>query len=86
MNTLYNFKQWFTPYEKKHQVKTVVRLYTVILTKLKLQSMNYLSITTRASNRLRDNVIRIGAVYVCNDAHDEILGTIFEIKNKVIMN
>ena len=33
--------------------------------------------TSRAQNNLRDYAIRLGDVYVCDDAHDEILGTMF---------
>ena len=62
--------------EKKKQEKTIVGLNTVILTKVKVQSINDVSHPTRASNELRGDTIRLGAVYICDGAHDEILETI----------
>ena len=52
-------------------------LSTIILTKVKLQSINDVGIPTRASNKLKGDTIRLGEFYVCVDAHDEILETIF---------
>ena len=49
----------------------------VILTKLKLQSINYVYLHDRASNNIKGGVIRLGYVYVCDVTHDEILDTIF---------
>ena len=46
-----------------------------------MKSINGISITTGASNKLRENEIRLGAVYVCDDSHDEILETIFQTNN-----
>ena len=50
---------------------------TVILTKIRLQSINYVAITDRASNNLRVDLIMLGYVYVYNHIHDEILETSF---------
>ena len=61
--------------EKK--VKTIFRLNTVILTKVKVQLINDIYLPDRASNKLRGGTIRSGAVYVCDVTHDEILETIF---------
>ena len=46
-----------------------------ILTKVKVKSINYVSLPNRYSNKLRGNATRLGAVYVCDDAHDEIVQT-----------
>ena len=51
---------------------------TVILTKLRVQSIHDVDITARTSNKLRGDKIRLGAVYICDDTHDEILETIFK--------
>ena len=50
---------------------------TVILTKVKVKLINDVNLTDRASNKLRYDAIRYGAVYVCDGTHDEILETIF---------
>ena len=42
-----------------------------------MKSINYVSLTARASNNSRDDTIRLGAVYVCDDEHDEIIEKIF---------
>ena len=63
---------------KKKKEQTIFRLNTVILNKLKLQSIKDVALPTRASDNLRDDEIRLGDVYVCDDAHDEILGIIFK--------
>ena len=57
---------------------------TVILTKVKVKLINDFNLTDRASNKLRYDAIRYGAVYVCDGTHDEILETIFsreELRN-----
>ena len=63
--------------EKKNEGNTIVRLNTVILTKAKVKSINYVALPARASNKLRGDEIMLGAVYVCYVTHDEILETIF---------
>ena len=50
---------------------------TVILTKIKVKSINDVSLPAIASNKLRGDTIRLGAVYICDDANDEILETNF---------
>ena len=77
MNPLDNYKQWYTPYENENQGQKIVRFNTVILTEVKVQSINDVAITTRDSNKLRGDIIRLGALYVFNDAHDEILEKCF---------
>ena len=72
LNPLDNLKQWHTRYEKNPREKNF-RLNTVILTKVKLQSINDYDLPTRASNKLRENTIRLCAVYVCDVTHDEII-------------
>ena len=49
------------------------RLNTVILTKVKGVSINDIALSSRASNVLRSDFIRLVDVYLCDDAHDEIL-------------
>ena len=49
----------------------------VILTKVKVQPINYTAPPDRASNKFRGDAIRLGAVYICDVTHDEILETIF---------
>ena len=57
--------------------KIIFWLNTVILTKVNLQSINYVDIPVRESNQLRGDTIWLGAVYFCNYTHDEILETKF---------
>ena len=80
LNPPSNFKQWYNHYENKNQVKTIVGLNTVILTKVNLQSINDIALPTRSSNKLRGNTIRLGVVYLFDDAHDEIIEN-FQGKN-----
>ena len=49
----------------------------VILTKLKVQPVNDVALPSRASNILRGVAIRLGDVYVCGDAQDEIREKMF---------
>ena len=58
-----------------------IKLNTDILTKVKVKSRNYIYITDWDQNHLRGGTIRLGTVYVGDDAHDEILGTVFQWKN-----
>ena len=58
--------------------KTIFRLNTVILTKEKRQSINYVNLPTIDSNKLMENKTRLVVVYFCDDAHDEILETNFQ--------
>ena len=53
------------------------RLNTFILTKVKVQSINYVATPDRPPNKLRGDAIRLDAVYVLDVAHDEIMETIF---------
>ena len=53
-----------------NEVKTIVRLNTFILTKVRVQSINYVALPYRASNKLRGDAIRLIAVYVCYDTRD----------------
>ena len=50
-----------------------VRLNTVIWTKVKVKSIQIISLPARSQNNLRGVAIRLVAMYVCDDAHDEIL-------------
>ena len=53
--------------------KKIVRLNTVILTQVRVQSINDVNIADWDSNKFRINTIRLGAFYVCDDTHDEIM-------------
>ena len=57
--------------------KKIVRLNTVILTKLKVKSINYIDFPDIAANKVRGDAIRLGGVYVCDDTHYYILETTF---------
>ena len=48
----------------------MIRLNTVILTKVKVQSMNVVNLPDRASNKMRVCAIRLGAGYVCDNIHN----------------
>ena len=74
LNPFANFKQWYTPYEKTKG--KIVRLNTVIFTKVKLKSINDANINARASNNWRGDTIRLDDVYVFDDTHNEIIETI----------
>ena len=50
---------------------------TIILTKVNVQSLNGVFIPDRASNKLRGDSIRLGAVYIYDVTHNEILEVIF---------
>ena len=64
-NPLANFNQWYTPYEKTK--KTIVRLNTVILDKVKVQKINAVNLLYRASNKLQGDEIRSSSIYVFDD-------------------
>ena len=66
--------------------KTIFGLNTVISTMVKLQSINDVDIPSRASNHLRVDSIRLVCVYVCGDTHDEIMETIFQGRNYIMMD
>ena len=81
LNLFDNFKQWYTTYGGGvNEGKTIFRLNTVILTKLKIQSIN------GVSNNFRGDSIMLGTVYVCDSTYNEILETIFQGKNYIMMN
>ena len=73
----------YTLWEKRR--KKIVRLNTVILIKAKLQSINDIALPARASNKLRGDTIRPGAVCICDDTHNIILETNFQGKNYIMM-
>ena len=66
LNPLANFKQWYTPYEYENE-GIFFRLNTVILTKVKVKSIDDVALPDRASYRLRGDEIRFGAVYFCDE-------------------
>ena len=70
--------QWYTPYENENQVETIVRLNTDILTKVKFKSMNDVALPTIFSNNFRGNKIRLGSMYVFDEAHDKMTGKKFK--------
>ena len=76
LNPFVNFNQWYTPYEK-NEGKIIFRFDAGILGKVRVQSINYVNLHARASNKLRSGAIRLGDFYVCSDSQDEILDTIF---------
>ena len=49
----------------------------VILTKVKVKSINDVAISDRASNKVRGDAIRLGAAYVFDVTQNEILEKIF---------
>ena len=48
----------------------------VILTQVKEQSIHYVAVPCRESNKLRGDAIRLGTIYVCVVTQNEILETI----------
>ena len=48
--------------------------------------MHFVASTSRASNKFRGGAIRLSAVYFCDDTHNEILETIFQCDNYIMMN
>ena len=78
LNTFATFKQWYIPCENEIQGQTVVMLNNVILTKVRVQSINDVSLPTRASNKLRGDAIWLYAVYAFNYTHIDILETFFK--------
>ena len=71
---------------KNKTKKNVFRFTSVILIKVKVKSINYVALPYIALNTLRGDTIRLYAVYVCDDAHDEILETIFHGNNYITIN
>ena len=57
--------------------KTIVGLNTVILTKVRVQTINDVALPGISYNTLRGDAIRLGDIYVCDVTHNEILETIF---------
>ena len=55
----------------------MVRLNTVILTKVKVQLVNDVNIPAIELNKLSGDTIRLGDVYIYYVTHDEIRETIF---------
>ena len=72
-------------YENENNGKIIVKLNTGILTNFKVKSINDVFIPARASNIWRGDTIRLGSVYVFDEAHNEILETIFQGKYSIIM-
>ena len=52
----------------------------MVLTQVKVQSINDVNIPSISSNKLRVDAIRLVGVYVCDDTHDEILVNIFSME------
>ena len=77
LKPLNNFNQWYTPHGGKWR-KTIFGLNNVTLTKVKVKSINTVNIPDISSNKLSGDLIRLCAVYVCDDIYDEILETIFK--------
>ena len=75
LNPFANFKQWYTPYENKEG--NIFSFNTVILTKVKLKSINYVYIPSLESNQLMSDIIRLGNVYFCDVTHVEMLEILF---------
>ena len=46
-----------------------------------MKSINYVALPARASDNSICGEIRLGAVYICDDAHDEIIETNFQGDN-----
>ena len=77
LNPLAKFKHCYTPLWKWKPRTKIISLNAVILNKVELNSINDVPIATRASNKVSVDSIRLGDVYVCDDAHDEMLEIIF---------
>ena len=50
-----------------NKVKISIGLNTVIVTKVKTKSINYITLSTIALNNLRGVAVRLGAVNVCGE-------------------
>ena len=64
----------------KKELKTIVRFNNVILTKVKVQSINDVAPLYRSPNKLRGDEIRLDDVYVFDVIHNEIMDTIFAME------
>ena len=45
---------------------------------MEVKSTNGVVLFARCSNKSRDDAISLGNMYICGDAHDEILETVFK--------
>ena len=57
--------------------KKIVRLNTIILTKVRVKSINDVTLPDRSSNNFRGDAIRLAGFYVCDVTHNKILETTF---------
>ena len=78
LNHFSNFKQWYTSYGwRVGEGETTSRSNTVILTKVRVQSINDIAIHIITSKKFTGDVSRLGTVYVFDVTHNEALKTIF---------
>ena len=80
-----NFKQCYTTYEEE-EGKIISILNSIILTMVKIKSIKYVALNTRAYNKLRGDAISVVAIYGCEVTHDEISEKSFQGKNYITMN
>ena len=66
LNPITNLNQWYTPHEDNNERKLIVRLITVILTKVKVKAKNHIALPDIPSNNLICDAIRLRNVYVCD--------------------
>ena len=61
--------------------KTTFRLNNIILTKVKLQSINDVALTGRASNKLCGDAISLSDAYISDDTNNGVTENVFRGKN-----
>ena len=64
----------------KMKIKKTAKLNTFILTNVKVKPRYGIAPPDGAQNNWRYDAIRLGTVYDCDDAHNEILETMFSMK------
>ena len=71
---------------KKTGEITIVRLNTIILTKVKVKSINYVSLPVITSYKFRGGSIRLVAVYFCDHSHYDLLEIFLKGNNYIMTN
>ena len=77
LNSFVGKKQWFTPYTDKSGGETLIRMSTVVSTRLQVSSIEEMEPSLKWSNILMRQALSLKAVYVSVESHDEILEAIF---------
>ena len=67
LNPILKLNQWYTPYDDQNNCIAIIKLNTVIVTDVLVETVSEVPLPTRNSKIIHDNTLKLNDVHIRND-------------------